>query len=234
LGSGVPRRWLALGLASLLLLAIGLAIGRGTTESERPEARPAVTITVPAPASERGQPESETRPDPRPSGYARTPDGAVAAATAYVAELGGPNILDPAAMRRTLTAIASTTSRDNLVRAYESAASHARDQLGVRTATDPDIVLRASSVGYRVDGFQRATTTVSIWRVGIVGSSATVEPRQSWRTETVSLVWEDGTWKVDAVRSSPGPTPPLAGPAATPAELFATMPRFEEFTRELP
>lgn len=218
----------------MLLLAIGVAIGSRTTGSERPEARPAVTITVPVSATENHRPESDTPRDPRRSGYARTPEGAVVAATAYVAALGRPTILDPAAVRRTLTAIASAGSRDELVRAYESAAASAREQLGVHTASDPAVVFRTASVGYRIDGFHRNAATVSIWRVGIVGSGGTVEPRQSWRTETVSLVWEDGTWKVDAVRSSPGPTPPLAGTATAPPELFAAIPRFEEFTRELP
>jgi hypothetical protein len=218
----VRRRWLALGLAAVLLVALGVAIGRRSTEPGQPEARPAVTVTVPAL-------EQETHA----AGDVRIPEGAASAATDYLAALGGPAILDPAAVRRTLTAFASAGSRDDLVRAYEAAAAGAREQLGVGTDTDTAVVLRTVSVGYRIDGFHRGAATVSIWRVGIVGSGA-VAPRQSWRTETLSLVWEDGAWKVDAVRSTPGPTPPLAGTATTPAELFAAIPRFEEFTGELP
>ena len=229
------RRWLAFGLAGLLLLAIGLAFGRRTTGLDRPEARPAVTITVPEPATDRHELETATPPDPRSPGGARTPEGAASAATAYVAALGGPAILDPAAVRTTLTAIASAGSRDELVRAYQAAAARAREQLGVRTASDPAVVFRTAAVGYRVDGFHRDAATVSIWRVGIVGSGATVDPQQSWRTETMSLVWEDGTWKVDAVRSSPGPTPPRAGPAVTPPpELASVIATLEEFTRDVP
>lgn len=227
-------RWLALGLAMILLLAVGVAIGRRTSGQAPSDARRAVTVTAPAPGQESRQPESETRADAKRSGYAPTPEGAVAAAAAYVSALGGPAILDPAAMRTTLATMASSRSRDDLVRAYETAAAQARKRLGVGTTSDP-VVLRTVSVGYRIDGFHRRAATVSVWRVGIVGSGATVEPRQSWRTETVSLVWEDGTWRIDAVRSSPGPTPPLAGPAATPpADLFAAIPRFEEFASELP
>ncbi len=229
------RCWLAVGLAAIVLFLVGVAIGRRTTERAPSEARPRVTITTPAPEAHSRQPERETPPDKQPAGYPRTPEGAVAAATAYVAALGGPAILDPAAVRTTLTAIASSESREGLIRAYELAAAQARKRLGAGTAFDPTVVLRTAPVGYRVDGFQRRGATVSVWRVGIVGSGATVEPRQSWRTETLSLVWEDGSWKVDAVRSTPGPTPPLAGPAATPpAELSAAIPRFEEFMNELP
>jgi hypothetical protein len=231
----VRGRWLPLVLVAILLLAVGVAIGRRTGTSGS-EARPAVTVTVSAAeAGTASAEESASTPNPQPSGFARTPEGAVAASTAYVAALGGPAILDPAAVRTTITAIASAGSRDQLVRAYELAAAHAHERLGLGTSSSRIVILRTAPVGYRVDGFHRGAATVSIWRVGIVGSGTTVEPRQSWRTETVSLVWEDGTWKVDAVRSSPGPTPPLAEPAATaPAELFAAIPRFEEFKRGLP
>ena len=227
------RRWLVLVVAALLLIALGAAIGRRTSPQDGSQAQPAATVTVTAPADGRDAAADATRPKPRSIPYPRTPEGAVAAATAYVAALSGPAIVDPGAIRRTVIAIAARKSRDSLVRAYQSAAAHAREQLGIRTSTE-GIVLRASSVGYRVDGFHRRAATVSIWRVGIIGSGASVEPRQSWRTETVSLVWEGGTWKIAAVGSSPGPTPPLAGTPTTATELFVTIPNFEEFTRELP
>ena len=229
------RRWLMLALAALLLLALGVTIGRRTAEPGQPRARSAETITVTAPSSNGSEPESEEPQASHTSGYARTAEGAVAAASAHLTALAGPALVDPAAVRATLTAIASADSRDALARAYELAASQAREQLGVETSSDPDLLLRTVSVGYRVDGFQPDVATVSIWRLGIVGSGTTVAPQQSWRTEIVSLVWEDDTWKLDAVRSSPGPTPPLAGPGTTPpTELIAVIPAFEPFARERP
>jgi hypothetical protein len=135
---------------------------------------------------------------------------------------------------RRLTKIVSAASRNELVSAYRTAAVQARGQLGVANASDPSLVLRTAAVGYRIDGFQRNAATVSLWRVGIVGGRSTVEPHQSLRTETVSLVWQDGTWKIDAVRSSPGPTPPLAGVPTEYAELATAIPTFAEFTHERP
>jgi hypothetical protein len=225
------RRWLAFGLAALLLLAIGTAIGRRATASQPRDARPAMTVTVTA--------ETRTEPEPiaqaagRGANYARTPRGAAAAATTYLSALSGPTILDAAAVRRTLSAIASVGSQDELTAAYQAAAVRAREQLGAESAADPSVVLRAAPVGYRVDGFQRDAATVSVWRVGIVGAGS-VATRQSWRTETMALVWEDGTWKLDAVRSSPGPTPPLAGLTTEPGGLASTIATFEEFTRDVP
>lgn len=187
------------------------------------------------PASETRPPASDPGEPAQPARYARTEDGAVAAAAAYVRRLTGPGMLDARVVRTTLAGIASAQSRDDLGEAYELAAAQARERLGIGTTPEPAVVLRAAPVGYRVDGFHRDAATVSVWRVGIVGTSTTLEPRQSWRTETVSLVWERDTWKIDAVRSATGPTPPLAGPPASPAsDLFAAVPTFEEFARELP
>ena len=101
-----------------------------------------------------------------------------------------------------------------------------RGKQGIKDMPEPVIVVRAAPVGYRVAGYARDAATVSIWRVGVVGSGATVEPQQSWRTETVSLVWEGGTWKIASLRSTPGPTPPLAAAATPPAQLFAAVPEF--------
>lgn len=160
--------------------------------------------------------------------------GAVAAATTYLDALGGSALLDSARLERTLRSIASPSALPGLRRAYEEAAAQAREQLGVSTTPEPVVIVRAVPVGYRIERFTPAAATVAVWRVGIVGSGATVEPQQSWRTETVSLVWENPAWKVAALRSSPGPTPPLGTPAAAAADLFTSIPQFEEFGSVVP
>lgn len=226
------RRWIALGLVGILLVVVGIAIGRRTADPQ-PDARGATIVTVTAPDTD-ALPPDETEAADAAIEYPRTPEGSVAAATEYVAALGGPAILDPLAVRATVMQIASVASRESLAEAYQSAAEQARARLGVSDATGP-VVVRTTPVGYHVDGFHTDAATVSIWRVGIVGGGAATEARQSWRTETVSLVWEDDTWKIDALRSSPGPTPPLAGPPATPpGELAAAIPGFEEYANARP
>jgi hypothetical protein len=225
----VRRRWLALGLVAVLILAIGMAIGR---QSDSPQAASPATATVTV--TEASRPARRT--DNTESGFARTREGAVSAAATYIGSLDGPALVDPATVTRRLTDITSSEARAGLIRAYVVAAEQARTQLGIGTAPEPIVILRASPVGYRVDRFTPRAATIAIWRVGIVGSGATAEPQQSWRTETVSLVWEKKTWKVDALRSEPGPTPPLpaAATTSTATELFTSIPEFEEFERELP
>ncbi len=232
--SGRRRRWLALSVAGILLLAIGAAIGsRGSPESHTVET---LTVTVSTTEGSAGAiPRAPARGSGTSSGYRRTRDGAAAAATAYVGALDGPALLDAPRLRKTLIQIAAAEALDGLVRAYEEAATRTRERLGVGTAPEPVVILRAVPVGYRIDRFTPEAATVSLWRVGIVGSGATVEPQQSWRTATVSLVWERDDWKVASFRSLPGPTPPLAPSVATSAgELFVLVPEFEEFMRARP
>lgn len=164
--------------------------------------------------------------------YPMTRQGAVAAASAYVSALGGAALLSPTRVRSVVRAIASSSVRDRLAAAYVQAAAQAREQLGVGTIPAPVVILRAAPVGYRVESFRARAATIAIWRVGVVGSGAGAEPEQSWRTDRVSLLWEHGEWKVASLASEPGPTPPLAAAAeSTPAELFASIQRFEEFSR---
>ena len=190
-----------------------------------------VFVTVPA-----APPAVETLRPTRPRGQTASPaqhtaSGAVAAASRFVGALDGTALFDRSRLGAVILSAAAPRIRGRLLAAYGQASAQARALLGLGTVPAPVVIVRAASVGYRVENFSANAAAVSLWRVGIIGSGATVQPEQSWRTETVSLVWTNGGWKVDALSSQPGPTPPLAASAAsTPVELFASIPRFEEFT----
>ena len=193
-----------------------------------------VTVTAPAAVrTDRARPVPGARSTSRSR---RTRDGAVTAAAASVAALDGAALLgDPARVRRAVTRVAAPEAVPALLDVYEQATRLTREQLGTGTIPTPRVIMRIVPVGYRVDGYTREAATVSVWRVGIIGSGSTVEPQQSWRTETVSLKWERDGWKVLWFESTPGPTPPLDSAArSSPAELFAAVPQFSEFTRALP
>lgn len=156
--------------------------------------------------------------------------GAVAAAARSITAFAGNVLLEPAHLRTIVSRIASNASRQRLIEAFEEASAQTRAKLGADTVPRPVIVLRAVPVGYRIERYSPEQATVIVWYVGIVGSGATVQPQQSWRTQTVSLVWEDGGWKVSSFASSIGPTPALTTPEAEPpGELFAAIPHFQEF-----
>jgi len=215
--------------AALSLLGIGIAIGsRIASPASTP--RSAATTSL---ATESNRP---TLSQPPSAPTARTRAGAVAAAALSITAFDGDVLLDPERLRAVVSRIASTSSRERLIEAFTQASAQTRAKLGADTVPRPVIVLRSVPIGYRVEQFSKREATVAVWYVGIVGSGATVEPQQSWRTQIVSLAWERGTWKVSSFESSPGPTPPLstAEAAQAPGDLFATIPRFEEFERAEP
>jgi hypothetical protein len=209
----------AFGLAAAALALIGIGIGIGSHIASPPRAAPRAMTTNAAPSP---------RPLPSP---APTRAGAVVAAARSITAFDGDVLLHPTRLRAVVARIASTDSRAELTAAFDEASAQTRAKLGAGTAPAPLIVLRSVPVGYRIERFSNSGATVAIWYVGIVGSGATVQPQQSWRTQVVSLVWENGAWKVNSFHSSAGPTPPLSTaevPGST-GELFAVIPRFQEF-----
>ncbi len=206
---------LAAALASMALLAIGVAIGSRVASPRELTVRESVPAVV--------------RPG-RSVKVERTPAGAVAAAARSITAFDGNVLLEPVRLQAVVSRIASRQTRLPLLAAFAEASAQTRAKLGADTVPHPVIVLRSVPVGYRMDAFSPDEATVSVWYVGIVGSGATVEPQQSWRTQTVSLVWEHGDWKVASFESSAGPTPPLSGrEATTPAgEIFTAVGSFAE------
>jgi len=225
------RRILTWAAAALVLLGIGIAIGSRIASTRQTTAQ--VTETTTAASGTNTQP---TRSQPAPPALAPTRLSAVSAAARSITAFDGNVLLQPRRLRAVVARIASAESRAQLTAAFEEASAQTRAKLGAGTVPAPLIVLRSIPIGYRVERFSTSDATVAVWYVGIVGSGATVQPQQSWRTQVVSLVWEDGAWKVRSFRSSAGPTPPLstAEIPASPGELFAVIPRFEEFSSAVP
>jgi hypothetical protein len=216
------RLLVAAAFASVALLAIGMAVGSRLARSDEPDVR-----TPPAA-------QHPVRPTVRTN--ERTPTGAVAAAAQSITAFDGTVLLDPVRLRAVVSTLASREARPQLLAAFAQASAQTRTKLGADTAPRPLIVLRSIPVGYRVERFSPDEAAVSVWYVGIVGSGATVEPQQSWRTQQVSLVWERGAWRVASFASARGPTPPLstAEPVESAGDLFGAIPRFEEFNSALP
>jgi hypothetical protein len=214
---------------ALAILGIGVAIGNSIASPRESPAASSSTVTVASPGRQLAH---------HPNASAATPTrvGAVSAAARSITAFDGNILLEPSRLQAVVAKIASAESRAQLSAAFAQASAQTRAKLGAGTIPAPVIVLRSVPLGYRVERFSANQATIAIWYVGIVGSGATVQPQQSWRTQVVSLVWEDGAWKVSSFKSSTGPTPPLstAEIPGTPSELFTAIPRFEEFSRAEP
>ena len=223
------RRSLAIAGAAVTLLALGIAIGNRIASHGAASAPAVATMSTPSTVD---RPERHEAPG---TPARRTPAGAVAAAAQTITAFDGNVLLEPRRLRAVVERIASSGSRAQLVAAFQQASEQTRAKLGAGTVPRPVIVIRSVPVGYRIERFSRSTATIAVWYLGIVGSGATIEPQQSWRTQVVSFVWERGAWKVTSFESSLGPTPPLstAEITETPGELFAAIPRFEEFQQRV-
>ena len=218
------KRVITRAAAFALTLAIGIVIGNrlGSTEPRSQQ----VVIECAPPLTAAAQALGRRAP----AASAHTRAGAVASAARSITAFGGSVLLEPLRLRALVARIASNASRARLLDAFAEASSQTRTRLGADTVPQPVIVLRAAPVGYRVERYSPAAATIAVWYVGIVGSGATVQPQQSWRTETVGLVWQRGAWKVESFASTPGPTPALAPADSEPSgELFAAIPSFRDF-----
>ena len=159
-----------------------------------------------------------------PVGYPQTADGARAAATRYVAVLGGGLGLDPSRRDLALSAV----SRDG--RPPESIAARWATRPNVERATGVQEGLRSGSpviaaavpIMSRVTAYDGDTATVTVWATAVLGTARLGSLDQSWATETVTLQWT-GDWKLAAYESAPGPVPALSQSATPLAEaLVAT------------
>ena len=216
-------RLIAPAVAALALVAMGIAIGSRIASPQKPTVR-ADTTSVPEPHA-RTAPSAETSAPTTP-----TRAGAVAAAARSITAFDGDVLLDPVRLRAVVERLAAAASRPQLIRAFADASAQTRAMLGADSVPRPVVVLRSVPVGYRVEQLSGDEATVAVWYVGIVGSGATIEPQQSWRTQVVRLVWEARAWKVRSFEASAGPTPPLLSTEATtpPGDMFTAVASFAE------
>ncbi len=163
-------------------------------------------------------------------GFARTEQGAVAAATNLVLTLEQ----------------AITAERDEAVRAYEIlAAGASRDILvgelaaswdAVHTGVDAngpigaELFVRTVPVGHELIRFDDDRATVDVWTLNLVAVSGMAEATATWETATIELVWEDDDWKVWSSTSTPGPSPAWGDPPPTEIDAFlATVDHLEGY-----
>jgi hypothetical protein len=255
--SGLPAM-LTLVLGAVILFLGGLVVGRATMTG-RPEAAPAATTP---PAATTAPPATAATPDgttaattpatgaatsrtvgPRRYvegvglGYARSQEGAVAAAANFTRVLSSDLILDTTRRRAAIDVLAAPEARGRLQRSFDQAVASLRQGLGVTgaAAQDAQVLLRATPVGWRVEKYDAGSAKVAIWVTSVGGSiggaQGAVPIREAWGTTTVTLRWAGGDWKQVDSTTADGPVPiaDVAPPTATP-ELLGKANEFKEFT----
>lgn len=237
--SGTGWRSRALLIASVALLT-GIALDAALfnrPSAENGESRSALRARGPTPhpvAVADG--ESATSPAPAgptrfergiPAGFARSVDGAVAAAASFVCT-GQPLLdMDPLAAEEAIRQMSSAVTAERQVADTLARLRIARSTLAAGTGPT---VYRQAALAWRVESYSPDRTRVAVWNVGVLAREGVAPPQAGWAVSTFDLVWEAGDWKVFEERITPGPAPLLDNSAApaTAAQLIASLAGFED------
>lgn len=218
------RRLVVVGMLSLVTgVALATQLSGGSAESASPRASAA-----PVPAEQGTGPTNVT--DGIPSGFSHTPEGAIAAAAAYVTT-GQPLLdLDPLAAERAMRRMAASASAEPFAADNMRQLKNTREAL---TGGSGPIVYRQAVVAHRLEAFDAARARVAIWNVGVLTRAGVAPPQAAWATSTFDLVWERGDWRIWAETVVPGPAPILndSTAPATTEQFDAALEGFIDFAR---
>lgn len=209
-----PQRPVPLLVGGLLVaLALGAMLGRATapTPPDDPDGGPDQPAETDSPGPARVE-------DGVPVGYARSEQGAVAAAAQYTALLDGKRALVAEDLDAAFDQIAAAAARDQLARSVGQGAELMIEGLGL-TGEDvarDDVVIRPIPAGYRVTAYSDDEATVEVWGTAVVFAEGRQALSDVWSTVTLLLRWERGDWRLVSTQSQEGPTPPSTPTPADP------------------
>ncbi|WP_068273874.1 hypothetical protein [Aldersonia kunmingensis] len=201
-------RWVTVGLVALIVLAVIAACVRGCTAAgDDTTAGEQAGIGVPI----RTAHGPSTIVDGVPNGYTRDPDGAATAAVNTVQALD-----DAAAGRIRMGSVEST-------RIASAATTGLRKLVDDGKKPVPNAgTLTVAPAAVTVTSYSDDAAKVSIWQMSTSQYSITPgDPkavRVAWSTDEVSLVWENGDWKVQDKTFRTGPDPSDPAVTAPPAD----------------
>lgn len=157
-------------------------------------------------------------------GFARSEDGAVAAATNLVLTLEQAGTTDRANAIRAYEILAAEGSRRSLAGDMAATWDTLHGSIAANGPPSSSLFLRTVPVGHQLTRYSDERATVEIWTLTIVAAAGMREPLATWETASVEVVWEHDDWKVWSARSTGGPSPAWAegSPTAT-AEFLASV-----------
>ena len=168
-------------------------------------------------AGHRSQPTSIPRgvPDGRPVAAA-VADPPLVIAVKFVCS--GQRLLDtdPTQLSDVIRSMWTTSAADAAVSATVNQLAELRDRLS--TGQGPTRY-RQAVVATRTDHTSATQVEVSVWWVGVLSREGAVLPQAQWTTSTITLSPQDGTWRVEAESSEPGPAPDASSDSAPLSHL---------------
>ncbi|OEV06047.1 hypothetical protein [Streptomyces oceani] len=151
-----------------------------------------------------------------PSGFAQSEQGAESAAANYTVVLGGTgmysNDVRASIVDAVYTSDAAADREDDLAQVYGDEKFLKRIGLE-EDGTAPEgmsFVSRMIPVGTKTLDYSSSGATVSVWYsslFGLTGEESKNPVTESWYTNTFTLEWDDGDWKVADFEQKEGPAP---------------------------
>jgi hypothetical protein len=160
-----------------------------------------------------------------PVGYARSEQGAVAAAANFSLVTANDALLDADALASAMETLAAPEWQEEARTQAANGYQFVLDRYG-EGADVTGAVLR-----YEVAEFAADRAVIKLWTVSIASGPLRPNPEEVWGVVTVDLVWTEGDWRVSRSESSPGPSP-VDLPTREPEEsVESVLEDFDEFSR---
>ncbi|NUK75741.1 hypothetical protein, partial [Streptomyces lunaelactis] len=175
-----------------------------------------------------------------PSGFAKDEQGAQSAATNYLVALGSDGMYAKARRDQIVSAVyapdVAAARRGDLDKVYSG--EKFLTSIGLKpdgtAPTGMTFITRFNPVGSKVENFSADTASVSVWYsalFGLAGEGSKNPVSESWYTNTFTLKWVDGDWKVADFTQKDGPVPVGRDQAASGAkEMADAVQQFGGFT----
>ena len=159
--------------------------------------------------------------------FAHNEAGARDAAIAYAGASQGWLYLTDDEIREAVADVAAPEAARRLAEDVVTDVSAARPKLG---ASPGRVWWLVRPLGWDVEEYSEDQARVSVWTVTVLSAAEVAAPQTEWMTVSIDLAWEPDGWRVDDVRSTPGPTP-MTGPNDQPWDAEPFDHALDGFTR---
>lgn len=200
----------------LVGLVIGISMG-----SDEPDKAPSDTppaVVGPGPTSEENG---------VPVGYARTREGAVAAATNFALLSANDEVWTPQLFQLAMKTLATEEWREEAIDEATAGYEYVVERFGA----EADI--SGAAIRYELLDFSSEAAVVKLWTVSVISGPEQSSVEEAWGTSLVRLVWANGDWRVDGTDNSSGPAPvnlPSGPPREDARSLMEEMDEYGAFS----
>ena len=187
-------------VAGVVILLGGFALGRATDSKTPVPINTQKTSNIGEVRTGYGPNNTKTL---IPSKFDKSTKGAVAAASTYISNSPRLFLFKDQVFSVAIAGISSKAYGPVL----EQGVMASRAQAQQIISTDPNAFYRELPLGYEVVSESEAKVEIRLWSVNMLVAKPDFNGNTRSLIHNMTLIWEDGDWKIDNWLNSPGPTP---------------------------